>query len=60
MTVYGGEIGDYGQALKGFFVSCAKCGWHSKVEVSLKDEIGFKSIWFKCNHCGNEHEEGVD
>lgn len=60
MTIYGGEKTSYGLQKDGFFVTCTKCGWHSKTDVSLKDEIGFKSIRFKCNHCGNEHEEGVD
>lgn len=60
MTLYGGEIGDYGQALNGFFVSCAKCGWHSRVEVFFKDEIGFKSIVFNCEHCGNRYEMEIE
>lgn len=57
MTLYGGEIGDYGQALRGFFVSCAKCGWHSKVEVYGVDDKGDPAVVFECHHCGNYHEE---
>jgi predicted RNA-binding Zn-ribbon protein involved in translation (DUF1610 family) len=57
MTVYGGELQDYGTRKDGFFVSCTKCGWHSKVEVEPDVTYGDPCVSFKCNHCGNEHLE---
>lgn len=55
MTIYGGEETAWGTRKDGFFVTCCKCGWHSRVEVYYKDEIGFKSIIFNCNHCSNNY-----
>jgi hypothetical protein len=34
MTIYGGELTPAGIVVNGFFVSCTKCGWHSKVRVT--------------------------
>jgi len=53
MTVYGGELQDYGTRKDGFFVNCTKCGWHSKVDISYSDD----GIHFYCDHCKNTHTE---
>jgi predicted RNA-binding Zn-ribbon protein involved in translation (DUF1610 family) len=57
MTVYGGEATTWGARSKGFFVSCTKCGWHSKVEVIPTIVLESPAVIFVCNHCGNEHTE---
>ena len=58
MTVYGGEKNQWGTISKGFFVNCTRCGWHSEVSVyPAKDADGNLTVRFKCNKCGNEHEE---
>jgi hypothetical protein len=59
MTIYGGKkvFSTFSEVVvDGFFVSCTKCGWHSKISI-LASSIG-AMIVFKCNHCGNEHTEG--
>jgi hypothetical protein len=47
VTVYGGKDRGDGIILDGFFISCCKCGWHSKVE------------WYgnvaNCLKCGNRY-----
>jgi hypothetical protein len=52
MTVFGGEETTWGTKVGGFFVTCTKCGWHSKITVQY---IG--GIIFKCGQCGNYHRE---
>jgi predicted RNA-binding Zn-ribbon protein involved in translation (DUF1610 family) len=52
VTIFGGKkvFSTFSEVVvDGFFVSCTKCGWHSKVEV-YADEV----VVFKCHHCGNE------
>ena len=49
MTIYGGWEPDPGGTIKdGFFISCTKCGWHSKVEM--------KGSTLICYRCGNKYE----
>jgi RNase P subunit RPR2 len=57
MTIFGGVPTDYGNNEDGFFVVCAKCGWHSMVTVQpgVND-----TVVFTCHKCDNIHIEGVD
>jgi len=57
MTIYGGTPTDYGNNKDGFFVTCAKCGWHSKVVISPSIAYGDPVVIFECLHCENRHEE---
>lgn len=57
MTVYGGEKTVWGIRNGGFFVTCTKCGWHSKVEIVPTLSSFEPCVWFKCRQCNNEHYE---
>lgn len=52
MTVYGGEETTWGTKNGGFFITCTKCGWHSKVTIQYAG-----GIIFKCGQCGNYHRK---
>ena len=59
MTVFGGEESAWGTKIGGFFVTCCKCGWHSKIYLEFEDELGFKSMVLRCGHCGNKYKKDV-
>lgn len=55
MTIYGGKkiFSTFSEiVVDGFFVSCTKCGWHSKVRVWA----GHFFVHMKCDQCGNEYK----
>lgn len=59
MTVFGGEETTWGTKKNGFFVTCCRCGWHSKISINHEDIIGFKYMIISCGHCGNEYKEEI-
>jgi transcription elongation factor Elf1 len=54
VTIYGGKavFSTFSTTLKdGFFVSCTKCGWHSKVKLIVGNMVAL----LVCRHCGNKY-----
>ena len=57
MTVFGGKETVWGTKIGGFFVTCTKCGWHSKVKMYIAGpyyDVAY--IHIECGHCGNTVE----
>ncbi len=52
MTVFGGVENDSGVVEDGFFIVCAKCGWHSEVQIYGAWGHGYSII---CGRCDNEY-----
>ena len=53
MTIFGGVETGWGTKIGGFFITCTKCGWHSKVDISYTPD----GITMRCDHCDNEWME---
>jgi transcription elongation factor Elf1 len=59
MTIFGGEETAWGTKIGGFFITCTKCGWESKVSIKHEDSLGFKDMIISCGQCGNEYREDI-
>ena len=53
MTILGGEETVWGTKKNGFFITCTKCGWHSKVNIYYDHD----GLTMYCGQCDNEWTE---